>query len=143
MLQLDGDRGSRPRRGYQLSEADRDAYLDWRGNVAALWRDRVARGESVPPLWTLQRAFAKQMSPGERAAAVEGVEGRRRHQVYLRWESPARNARWEGDHKELPVLVTPPRGARPCKPWATLFLDCYSRLIICCGGEQCGFWCSR
>src|SRR5262249_17427573 len=31
---------------------------------------------------------------------------------------------------ELPVLVTPPRGARPRKPWVTLFLDCYSRLIM-------------
>jgi putative transposase len=84
--------------GYRLSEADRDAYVDWCGNVAALRRARLARGE--------------------------------RHQVYLRWESPGRNARWEGDQKELPVLVTPPRGVRPCKPWVTLFLDCYSRLIM-------------
>jgi putative transposase len=90
----------------------------------------MAAAEVVPPLRTLQRAFAQQMSPGERAAVVEGVEGRRRHEVYLRWESVAGNARWEGDHKELPVLVTPPRGQRACKPWATLFLDCYSRLIM-------------
>jgi putative transposase len=124
------DGSSRLRRGYELTEADRDAYLDWRGNVAALWRDRIKRGKPVPPLRTLQRAFAEQMSPGERAAAVEGAEGRRRHQVYLRWEATARNARWEGDHKELPVLVTPPRGIRACKPWVTLFLDCYSRLIM-------------
>jgi putative transposase len=117
-------------RRYLLTEADRDAYLDWRGNVAALWRDRVARGESVPPLRTLQRAFAEQLTPAERAAAVDGVEGRRRHEVYLRWEPVARNARWETDHKELPVLVTPPRGVRPCKPWVTLFIDCYSRLIM-------------
>ncbi len=76
-------RGS-PRR-YVLTEADRDAYLDWRGNVAALRRERVLRGEAVPPLRTLQRAFTEQLSPGERAAAVDGVEGRRRHEVYLRW----------------------------------------------------------
>lgn len=118
------------RKRYELTEADREGYLDWCGNVAALRRERIARGEPVPSLRTLQRAFAEQMSPGERAAAVEGVEGRRRHQVYVRWEPVSRNARWEGDHKELPVLVTPPRGARPCKPWATLFLDCYSRLIV-------------
>jgi putative transposase len=77
----------------------------------------------------LQRIFARELRPGERAATVEGVEGRRRHQVYPRWESPARNARWEGERKELPVLVIPPRGVRACKPWVTLFLDCYSRLI--------------
>jgi putative transposase len=124
------DDASRTRSTYQLSEADRDAYLDWCGNVAALRRARLGRGEPMPSLRTLQRAFVEQMTPGERAAAVEGAEGRRRHQVYLRWESPGRNARWEGDHKELPVLVTPPRGMRPCKPWVTLFLDCYSRLIM-------------
>ncbi len=28
------------------------------------------------------------------------------------------------------MLVTPPRGARSCKPWVTLFIDCYSRLIM-------------
>ena len=50
--------------------------------------------------------------------------------MYLRWEPACRNARWEADHKELPVLVTPPRGARPRKPWMTTFLDCYSRLIM-------------
>jgi putative transposase len=120
---------SSPRR-YVLTEADRDAYLDWRGNVAALRRDRLLRGETMPPLRTLQRAFTEQLSPGERAAAVDGVEGRRRHEVYLRWEPVARNARWEADHKELPVLVTPPRGVRPHKPWVTLFIDCYSRLIM-------------
>ncbi|HEX4100802.1 MAG TPA: transposase family protein [Pseudonocardiaceae bacterium] len=128
-LSVSGD-SSRSRRGYELTEADRDGYVDWCGNVAALRRDRITRGEPVPPLRTLQRAFAEQMSPGERAAAVEGAEGRRRHEVYLRREATARNARWEGDHKELPVLVIPPRGIRACKPWATLFLDCYSRLIM-------------
>ncbi len=73
-LSVSGD-SSRSRRGYELTEADRDAYLDWCGNVAALRRDRITRGEPVPPLRTLQRAFAEQMSPGERAAAVEGAEG--------------------------------------------------------------------
>ena len=122
--------GSGAVRGYQLTERDREDYVDWRGNVAALRRARLARGEAVPSIRTLQRAFAAQMSPGERAAAVDGSEGRRRHQVYLRWESAGRNQRWEADHKELPVLVSPPRGVRPRKPWVTVFLDCYSRLIM-------------
>jgi putative transposase len=115
---------------YELTEADRRDYADWNGNVAALWRARVAAGGSVPPLRTLQRAFGRELSPGERATVTEGVEGRRRHEVYLRWEPVCRNARWEADHKELPVLVTPPRGARGVKPWMTVFLDCYSRLIM-------------
>ena len=41
-----------------------------------------------------------------------------------------RNALWEGDHVELPVLVLAPRAQRAAKPWATLFLDGYSRLIM-------------
>ena len=120
----------RRRARYALTEADRDGYADWTGNVSALRRARVAAGEQVPPLRTLQRAFAGQLTAAERAAAVEGAEGRRRHEVYLRWEPVCRNARWEADHKELPVLVTPPRGRRPVKPWVTAFLDCYSRLIM-------------
>lgn len=115
---------------YELTEADRDEYADWRGNIKGLWRARQARGEQVPPLRTLQRAFARELTASERAAVVDGVEGRRRHEVYLRWEPVARNMRWEADHKELPVQVTPPRGTRPVKPWVTLFIDCYSRLIM-------------
>jgi putative transposase len=61
---------------------------------------------------------------------VEGVEGRRRHEVYLRWAPQRRNALWEADHKELPVLVMPPRAQRPRKPWVTLFVEAYSRLIM-------------
>jgi putative transposase len=61
---------------------------------------------------------------------AEGAEGRRRHQVYLRWEARHRNEIWEADHKELEVLVLPPRCRRPQKPWATLFLDAFSRLIM-------------
>ncbi len=131
-LATDADPAPRQNRArYELTDADRDDYLDWRGNVAALRRARIAAGgRDVSPLRTLQRAFARQLSPAERAAAVDGVEGWRRHEVYLRWEPVARNARWEADHKELPVQVTPPRGTRPCKPWVTLFVDCYSRLIM-------------
>ena len=118
------------RRGYSLTEADRDGYLDWRGNIAALHRERAAQGEPVPPLRTLQRAFARELTPGERGAAVDGVDGRRRHEVYLRWDPVKRNAVWEADHKELPVQVTPPRGTRPVKPWVTMFIDGFSRLIM-------------
>jgi putative transposase len=84
----------------------------------------------LPSLVTLQRAFADQLTPAARAAAVDGVEGRRRHEVYLRWAPNRRNALWEGDHTELPVLVMAPRAQRARKPWATLFIDGFSRLIM-------------
>jgi len=41
-----------------------------------------------------------------------------------------RNALWEADHKELPVLVMAPRAQQPRKPWVTLFVDGFSRLIM-------------
>jgi putative transposase len=126
--------GRKPRARYEITEADRDAYAKWRGNIAAIHRERVAAGEVVPSLRRLQEAFARDMSPGERAAAVDGVEGRRRHEVYLRWAPDARNALWEADHKQLPVLVLAPRAHRPRKPWVTLFVDGFSRLIT---GGRC------
>lgn len=121
----------RPRTGrYEITEDDREAYEEWRGNVAAVYRDRHAGRPGSPSLRRLQVAFRRDLTPGERAAARDGVDGQRGHQVYLRWAPPARNALWEGDHVELPVLVLAPRAARPVKPWATLFIDGFSRLIM-------------
>ena len=123
--------GRAGRRRYQLTERDIAAFYDWRGNVAAARRALIkAGGVGLPSLATLQRAFAEQLTPAARAAAVDGVEGRRRHEVYLRWAPTRRNALWEGDHTELPVLVMAPRAQRARKPWATLFIDGFSRLIM-------------
>ena len=119
-----------PRRArYELTEADLDAFVVWQGNVAAVHRERHAGTPGGVSLRRLQEAFAEQLTPGRRAGLVEGAEGRRRHEVYLRWAPEARNALWEADHVELAVLVLAPRAQRPAKPWATLFVDAYSRLI--------------
>lgn len=120
----------RPRARYEITEADRDAFAQWHGNVAAVHRALHAGQVGAPSLRRLQEAFVRDLSSGERAAAVEGVEGRRRHEVYLRWAPNRRNAVWEGDHVELPVLVIAPRAQRARKPWATLFIDGFSRLIM-------------
>jgi putative transposase len=122
--------GMSPRSRYHLTEADRDAYAAARGNVAAAWRAQQQANDPVPSLRTFQMAIARELLPIERAATVDGIEGQRRHTVYLRWEARHRNARWEADHVELPVLVLPPRATRPCRPWATLFIDTYSRLLV-------------
>lgn len=62
-----------------LSQAELDDYAAWRGNVAAMRRALIARGKAdVPLLRTLQRAFARELSPAQRAGAAEGVEGWRR-----------------------------------------------------------------
>ncbi len=118
-----------PPRGYRLSDDDLDEYSAQRGNTAAVWRARYGDGAG-PSKRTLQRAFDRELRPGDRAAIVDGVEGRRRHQVYLRWEARYRNEIWEADHKQLEILVMAPRAQRPTKPWVTMFLDAYSRLIM-------------
>ena len=66
----------------------------------------------------------------ERAAVADGIDGQRRHTVYLGWNVGGRNDRWEADHVELPILVLPPRGSRPRHPWVTLCIDAYSRLLM-------------
>jgi putative transposase len=114
---------------YLLKTEDLDEYVGQRGNAAAVWRARYGDGGG-PSLRTLQRAFDRELRPGDRAAVMHGAEGRRRHQVYLRWEARHRNEIWEADHKELEVLVRPPRCRRGQKPWVTMFLDAYSRLIM-------------
>ena len=93
---------------YQLSEADREAYARYRGNVAAVHRVRVAvlaspdapvvvaAGVPVPASlrdgWrgappvterTLQRAFRRELTAAEAAAWAEGEEGQRAAGVYL------------------------------------------------------------
>ena len=122
--------GARARPRYHLTEADRDAYAAAHGNGAAAWRAQHKANQPVPSLRAFQIAIARELLPMARAAAADGVEGQRRHTVYLRWEARHRNERWEADHVELPVLVLPPRATRPCRPWATLFIDTYSRLLM-------------
>lgn len=92
---------------YRLTQEDIDDLASQRGNVSAAWRSRHGSGDG-PSLRTLQRAVSRDLLPGDRAAMVDGAEGRRRHQVYLRWEASHRNEIWEADHKELEILVRPP-----------------------------------
>jgi putative transposase len=124
--------GPQRKRGpiYHIQPLDTDALVDAGGNATAAWATRRAAGAELPSLRTFQRAVMRQLLPGQRASLSRGVEGRRAHEVYLRWEAEHRNAVWEADHKELPVLVMPPRGQQARKPWVTLFLDAYSRAVM-------------
>ena len=138
---------------YQLSEADREAYARYRGNMAAVHRARVAvlaspdapvvlaAGVPVPASlrdgWrgappvterTLQRAFRRELTAAEAAAWAEGEEGQRAAGVYLTRPAGHRNQTWEMDHKQLPILVMPPRGAACC-PWLTTVIDDATRVL--------------
>lgn len=117
-------------RAWRPSEDDIEAYVRWKGNAAAAWRQRRAESGELPALRSFQAAIARELGPGDRAVIRDGEPGRRRHQVYLRWEPEHRNELWETDHKQLDVPVLFPRAQRPRQPWSTIFLDAYSRAVM-------------
>ena len=149
-----GQPGTPAGRGaYQLSEADREAYVRYRGNMAAVHRARgaalaspdapevLAAGVPVPAslregwrgaqpvaIRTLQKAFRRELTAAEAAAWAEGEEGQRAAGVYLTRPAGHRNQTWEMDHTQLPILVMPPRGAACC-PWLTSVIDDATRVL--------------
>jgi putative transposase len=112
--QVPGNPVGRP--SYRLTDADRAAFAVYRGNVAAVFRARCAvlvgagqvAGLAVPEhlvsgwagaepvaLRTLQVAFARELTPAERAAWIDGEHARRSLDVYLRRPATRRNEAWE------------------------------------------------
>ncbi|OOC52444.1 MULTISPECIES: Mu transposase C-terminal domain-containing protein [Nocardiopsis] len=140
----------RARSGYRLTDIDRAAYAFYRGNATAVHRARssviggtapsagVPIPDSLAQGWqnarpvsvhTLRRAFADQLTPAEVALWRSGENARRNADVYLTRPPSVRNQVWEADHKQLPILVMPPRGA-PVRPWMTTVLDDATRALV-------------
>ena len=94
------------------------------------WRLLRQDGASVPSQSTFCAALERDISPAERAYARHGEDGRRRYEVYRRWEPAARNEVWEADHAQLDIHVLPLRGQRLARPWLTVIEDAFSRLIM-------------
>jgi putative transposase len=69
------------------------------------------------------------MTPAERAAWSKGEEARRALDVHPRRPPERRNRTWEMDHKDLPVLVLPPRGPAQ-RPWLTTIIDDGTRVLL-------------
>ncbi|MGD0448964.1 MAG: Mu transposase C-terminal domain-containing protein [Candidatus Dormibacteria bacterium] len=111
----------------EVTEADVIDLAYHRGNVAAFHR---ARGEAgpTPGIDAWRQAFRRRLSPGQRAGLVHGERVRRDYDTYLTRTPQFRNEQWEADHTQLAIAVGLPDG-RVVKPWATLFLDCFSRAI--------------
>lgn len=135
---------------FRLSGADREAYAYYRGNVSAIARAREAvldgtmatAGAPVPEFlvdgWTgeqdvnrrtLARAYCAEMTLAERGALRLGKNARRAASVYLRRPDSPRGEVWEMDHKQLPLLVLPPRG-KPLAPWLTTVVDDGTRALV-------------
>lgn len=125
-----GELKRRSRRSAVLTDLEREWLLATRGNVAAAHRALVEAGAQVGSLTAFRRRLARDMTPGQRAYARDGVEGSRARDVYLRWEPEHRAQLYEADHKQLAIEVLAPRAQRPQRPWVTLIIDGYSRVIV-------------
>jgi putative transposase len=97
------------------------------GNIAAFHRARRAAGATLG-VGAWRRAFARALSPGRHAGIREGERARRDFDTYLTRQPRFRNECWEADHTQLAVKVVLP-DRRLVKPWATIFVDTYSRAI--------------
>jgi len=102
----------------------------WRGNAAAVHRQLIAEAIAVPGVRTLRRAIAREVSLAQRDYITDGDDGVRARTVHLRHEARFRGECYEGDHKQLSIEVLAPRATRAQRPWATLFIDQFSRLIV-------------
>src|SRR5487761_703202 len=112
----------RPRRGIQLTDADPQIL-----SVSDLHRARTVADR--PSLRTLQRAFARALTPGQRAGLAHGEGVRRRYDTFLARAPHHRNECWEADHGQLAVEVLLPDG-RVISPSLTTFIDVYSRVVM-------------
>ncbi|MGY0458639.1 transposase [Kitasatospora sp. cg17-2] len=105
----------------------------WKGNVAAVHRELAALATQQDPpgrppsLPTLHRAIRRDLSAGERAGLAAGERAARKHDVFLTRPRGHRNAVWETDHKQAPVLVDVDGRAR--QPWITWYVDCATNAI--------------
>jgi putative transposase len=119
-----------PRDRWKLSPEALDAFYQANGRPTIAWRLLKDAGATVPSESVFLRAVHRDLSAAERAYASTGENGRRRYELYRRYEVAARNELWEMDHAQLDIEVLPLRGRRAVKPWLTVIIDAYSRLIM-------------
>lgn len=121
--------GARPR--YVATQNDIEAFFENNGHYQRSYKQRQKEDASLPSRRTWERAINRALRPGTRAFAKEGEAGRRRHQLYLKWEPEARNEVWEVDHKVLDVWVLPDhRSTTRVQPGVILFVDGRTRAIM-------------
>jgi putative transposase len=117
------------RTAWRPAEEDLVAYGRWCANASAAWRERRDAGAVVPSLRTFQEGIAATLTPGQRAGLRSGENARRELDAYLRWEPEGRNDLWEADHKQLDIDVRAQGFERPVRPWLTLFVEAFSRVV--------------
>jgi putative transposase len=92
--------------------------------VAAGWLARRDAGRHTD----LAEGVPSRADRGGSRGVGEGEEGHRAAGVYLTRPAGHRKQVWEMDHKQLPILVMPPRGAACCS-WLTTVIDDATRVL--------------
>ncbi len=120
----------RQRARWQLTAEAIEIFYQANGQPTVAWRMATDAGLAVPSHRTFCRAVESDLSQAERAYARRGEDGRRNYELYRRYEPKARNDVWEMDHAQLDLEVLPVRGKRLVKPWLTVIVDGFSRVIM-------------
>jgi putative transposase len=123
-----GEYAPEHRESRALTDEAIEAIYQAGGRPTVAWRALRERGAVVPSHPVFCRAVRRDLSPAELAYAREGEHGRRRYEVYRRWEPRARNEVWEADHAQSDVEVLPLRGVRRVRQWLTVVG--FSRLVM-------------
>lgn len=126
----DGGYEPDPNQGWRVTPEAIEAFYRAGGRPTVAWRLMRSEGAEVPSHPVFCRALRRDLSEAERAYARHGEDGRRRFEVYRRWEPSARNEVWETDHAQLDVEVLPLRGQRRARPWLTVVQDGFSRVVM-------------
>jgi len=126
----DGPPGKPGPTAWQVTDQAVRALYTAHGRPTIARRLLVDEGAEVPSQSTFCRAVREQLSRAELAYMAAGDDGRRRYSVYRRWEPEDRNDIWEADHAQLDILVSVPRWCDPIRPWLTVLIDGYSRVIM-------------
>lgn len=122
----------RQRTTRRLTEELKELYFMLNGSPTRVLAFCRQHGLDCPPRETLRRWISEELTAAERAYARSGEHARRANTVHLKLDDDVshRNAVWEADHKELGILVIPPRNnGKPIVPWLTTFMDRSTRAV--------------
>ncbi|WP_249416671.1 Mu transposase C-terminal domain-containing protein [Streptomyces sp. TS71-3] len=114
------------RQRFEITDEVIEVLADYQGNVKRAHEHlvRVAKEAGVKPvgLTTLHDAIARDLDPGFMAGLREGILAARGFDPCFQRPSVARNAVWEGDHKQAETVVMMP-DKKPSRVWVTWFED--------------------
>ncbi|WP_343239211.1 transposase [Streptomyces sp. SID8014] len=114
------------RRRFEVTDEVIEVLADYQGNVKRAHEHlvRVAKkaGQKPVGLTTVHDAIARDLDPGFMAGLREGIPAARGFDPCFQRPQVARNAVWEGDHKQVETVVMMP-DKKLSRVWVTWFED--------------------